>query len=327
MEERPIVVVGSINVDLVVGVERFPGVGETLAGTHFATHPGGKGANQAAAVGRLGYPVQILGRIGSDGFGEQVRQSLIEAGIDTAPMAIAEGASGTAIITVTSGGENNIIIIPGANARLSPADLDANVALIRQAALVLTQLEIPLATVEHLAALCERENVPLILDPAPAQHLGRQTLARVSWITPNDTEAGQMAGSTEPPQAEAEFRELAEQLMELGPRNVLLKLGDRGAFMATADGERLFLPAYSVNSVDTTAAGDAFNGAFAVALARGARAADAARFATAAAAISVTRHGALPSMPTQSEVESFLKDITPGRRSLPDEPVAATARA
>jgi ribokinase len=159
---------------------------------------------------------------------------------------------------------------------------------------------------QHLTVLCERESVPLVLDPAPAQHLSSGVLSKVTWITPNDTEARQLTGLEGSTDSEQKLRLLAERLLEMGPRNVLLKLGGRGAYVATEDGIRAAIPTYSVDAVDTSAADDAFNGAFAVALARGAAPLDAAQFATAAAAISVTRHGALPSMPTQAEVESFL---------------------
>lgn len=306
MSMKGIVVVGSLNFDLVVQLERIPGVGETILGKSFQTHPGGKGANQAAEIGRLGYPVRMIGRIGSDAFGIQLRKSLDNVGVNTTAVSVSEGVSGVAMIMVQARGENSIVVAPGANACLSLSDLDANLELIRNASLVLTQLEIPIPTLEHLTVLCERESVPLVLDPAPAQHLSSGVLSKVTWITPNDTEARQLTGLEGSTDSEQKLRLLAERLLEMGPRNVLLKLGGRGAYVATEDGIRAAIPAYSVHAVDTTAAGDAFNGAFAVALARGAAPLDAVQFATAAAAISVTRHGALPSMPTQAEVESFL---------------------
>jgi ribokinase len=306
MGTKGIVVVGSLNLDLVVQVERIPSVGETIQGRSFQTHPGGKGANQAAEIGRLGYPVHMIGRIGSDAFGSELRESLDNVGVNTTAVSVSEAASGVAMILVQARGENSIVVAPGANACLGVSDLDANLELIQNASLVLTQLEIPIPTLEHLTALCERECVPLILDPAPAQQLSSGVLSKVTWITPNDTEAQQLTGFEGSTESEQELRSLAERLLEMGPRNVLLKLGSRGAYVATEDGIRAAIPAYSVDAVDTTAAGDAFNGAFAVALARGAAPLDAVQFATAAAAISVTRHGALPSMPTQAEVESFL---------------------
>lgn len=306
MDRKNIVVVGSLNFDLVVQVERIPRVGETVLGAGFQNHPGGKGANQAAEIGRLGFPVHMIGRVGSDAFGKELLESLERLGVDTTAVSVSPGASGIAIIEVQARGDNSIVVAPGANACLSSADLDDNLALFRNASLVLTQLETPIATLEHLAEICEREGVPLILDPAPACDLSSQILHRVSWITPNETEAQRFTGDAGVPSSESELCELAEGLMAMGPRNVLLKLGERGAYVATEDGVRAAIPAYPVDAVDTTAAGDAFNGAFAVALARRTGALQAARFATAAAAISVTRHGAIPSMPSLAEVEAFM---------------------
>ena len=303
---KPIIVVGSINSDLVVRVERIPVAGETIPGADFDTHPGGKGANQAAAVARLGHPVHMIGRVGSDAFGALLPSCLHDAGVDISSIAVSEGSSGIAIIAVARSGENSIIVTPGANALLSPEDLDANLELLRGAAMVLTQLEIPLATVEHLAQICEREGVPLVLDPAPVCRLPVEVLRATTWITPNQIEVQQITSSQGLPESEEELRQVAEKVMELGPRNVLLKLGERGAYLATHDGLRVQIPAYPVKVADTTAAGDAFNGAFAVALTRGLCPRQAAEFATAAAAISVMRRGALPSMPTQAEVKDFL---------------------
>ncbi|HEY3988173.1 MAG TPA: ribokinase [Acidobacteriaceae bacterium] len=316
MGKRPIVVVGSINMDLVVRVERIPVIGETISGIDFETHPGGKGTNQAAAVARLGQPVHMIGRVGSDAYGTVLRRSLHDSGVDVTSVAVSEGSSGVAIIAVAEGGENSIIVTPGANALLSPEDLDANLELMRSAAMVLTQLEIPLATVQHLAQICEREGLPLMLDPAPVSRLPVEVLRAATWITPNEIEVRQINNSTALSASEDELARAAESIIELGPRNVLLKMGARGAYLATHDGVRASIPAYPVKAADTTAAGDAFNGAFAVALGRGACPQQAAEFATAAAAISVTRHGALPSMPTRAEVEEFLEEQTREGRAL-----------
>lgn len=308
MTDKSIVVVGSLNFDLVVQVERIPSVGETILGNQFKTHPGGKGANQAAEIGQLAHPVHMIGRVGSDAFGRELLESLEKAGVDTNPVCISPGPSGIAMIEVQQGGQNSIVVAPGANALLSESDLDENIALLRNASLVLAQLEIPIPTLAHLAYLCQREDVPLVLDPAPACFLAPEILRRVAWITPNETEAQLLTGTDVMPTSEAELNKLAETLLSMGPKNVLLKLGERGAYIATQDGIRTAIPAYPVVAVDTTAAGDAFNGAFAVALARNERPLDAARFAAAAAAISVTRHGALPSMPSRSEVEAFMAE-------------------
>jgi len=281
--------------------------GETLPGWDFETHPGGKGANQAAAVARLGYPVAMIGSVGSDAFGDELRQSLADAGVDTSAIAASKGPTGTAMILVQPAGDNSIVVTPGANALLSPDDLDAQLDLLRGAAMVLTQLEISTATVEHLAAICARAGVPLMLDPAPARDLSATMWRNLSWITPNDTEARQLCGMITAA-SECEPTATIEALHALGARNVALKLGRHGAYLGTQDGLRERVPAFAVNATDTTAAGDAFNGAFAVALARGVDPRQAARFAVAAAAVSVTRRGALPSMPTQADVTKFMEE-------------------
>jgi ribokinase len=307
MATKAIAVVGSLNLDLVVRVDKIPGVGETVLGSGFQTHPGGKGANQAAEVGLLNYPVHMIGRIGSDDFGKQLRQSLDSKGVITSAVTNTEGPSGIAMIEVQASGDNCIVVAPGANALLTSADLDAHIDLIRNASIVLTQLETPIPTLEHLAAICQREQVPLMLDPAPASTLSADLLRRLTWITPNETEAQSLIGSKHSLENEAEVRTLAETLLSKGPKNVIVKLGERGAYLALEDGTRAAVPAFKVHAVDTTAAGDCFNGAFAVSLAKGNHPIQAARFAAAASAISVTRPGAQPSMPTLAEVEAFLK--------------------
>ena len=307
MSTKGIVVVGSLNLDLVVQVHKIPGVGETVLGGDFQTHPGGKGANQAAEVGLLNHPVHMIGRVGSDDFGKQLRQSLDSKGVDTTAVTTTAGPSGIAMIEVQASGDNCIVVAPGANALLTAADLDANFDLIRNASIVLTQLETPIPTLEHLAAICQREHVPLMLDPAPARPLSADLLARLTWITPNETEAQSLSGSKHSLDTEADIRALAESLLNMGPKNVIVKLGERGAYLALEDGTRAAVPAFKVQAIDTTAAGDCFNGAFAVALSKGATPIAAARFAAAASAISVTRPGAQPSMPTLAEVDAFLK--------------------
>ncbi|MGA2848274.1 MAG: ribokinase [Terracidiphilus sp.] len=307
MATKGIVVVGSLNLDLVVQVDKIPAVGETVLGGDFQTHPGGKGANQAAEVGLLKYPVHMIGRVGSDDFGKQLRHSLDSKGVDTTAVTTTDGPSGIAMIEVQASGDNNIVVASGANALLTPADLDAHIDLIRNAGIVLTQLETPIPTLEHLAAICGRENVPLMLDPAPAASLPADLLSRLTWITPNETEAQSLTGRRHALDNEDEVRALAETLLKMGPKNVIIKLGENGAYLALEDGTRVAVPAFEVKAVDTTAAGDCFNGAFAVALASGSPPLVAARFAAAASAISVTRPGAQPSMPTLTEVLAFLK--------------------
>ncbi|HVW78071.1 MAG TPA: ribokinase [Alloacidobacterium sp.] len=305
-DKKPIVVVGSINIDLVTHTTRIPVEGETIAGDNFQIHPGGKGANQAVAVARLGYPVRMIGCLGNDTFGETLRDQLEIAGVDIESVETVPGSSGVAMIVVSDDGENCIIITPGANAQLAPADLDKNIETIRSAALVLTQLEIPLETVLHLATICTHEGVPLMLDPAPARELPEELLRKVSWLTPNETEAAFFTNEQDQDRDSNDPVDTAEKIIASGARNVALKLGARGAYVASSSGPATFIPSFSVTAVDTTAAGDAFNGAFAVALAMNMEPAESARFAAAAAAVSVTRSGAQPSMPTMAEVEQML---------------------
>ena len=306
--QKPIVVVGSINIDLVAISATIPRVGETLTGLDFAMHPGGKGANQAVAVARLGYPVRMIGRVGDDAFAAQLTAHLRQSGVDLHGVSTSPGTSGVAMIVVASSGENSIVVTPGANALLSAQDLDSNIELIRSAAIVLTQLETPLETVLHLAEICEREGVPLMLDPAPARTLPRQLLAKVTWFTPNETEAAFFTGSSQKHDQE-DPATTARKLMDQGVAGVVLKMGARGAYVAQATGFVHWQTPFDVRVVDTTAAGDAFNGAFATSLAMGLTAAESARFAAAAAALSVTRPGAQSSMPNYAEVNRLLQAV------------------
>jgi ribokinase len=300
--EKPIVVVGSINIDLVARAARIPSPGETLLGEEFSTHPGGKGANQAVAVARLGYPVKMVGRLGDDGFGTQLSDHLTRSGVDISGVQTSPGSSGVAVIVVAATGENSIVVVPGANALLTPDDLDESVEILRSASAVLTQLETPLETILHLAELCQREGVPLILDPAPAQALPSELLSKVTWFTPNETETAFYTGASDATDAAA----TASKLMHMGLTNLVLKLGSRGAYIAMRDGQTRPISSFPVRAVDTTAAGDAFNGAFATGLALGMQPSESARFASAAAALSVTRRGAQSSMPSRAEVLELL---------------------
>jgi ribokinase len=313
---KPVVVVGSINIDLVVNTERIPVKGETVLGKDFRIHPGGKGANQAVAVGRLGYPVRMIGRLGNDAFGSQLRTNLERAGVDIAGVATTEGTSGIAVIVVAQKGENSIVITPGANALLTPQDLEANLEIIRSAGLVLTQLEISDETVEHLAKICAREGVPLILDPAPAKVLPAELFKNIEWFTPNETEAAFFIKNSTNTIDMYDPDPMAQMLISKGVRGVVLKLGARGAYLASTAGLTALVSPFSVKAIDTTAAGDAFNGAFATGLMLRMGPAQSARFAAAAAAISVTRAGAQPSMPDMADVEQLMEyakgDITPG---------------
>lgn len=304
----PIVVVGSINMDLVCAVERLPLPGETVIGSQYGTFSGGKGANQAVAVARLGYPSLMVGKLGRDVLGEQLRSSLVAAGVDLSHVSAGSATSGTALITTDNAGQNTIVVIPGANAELSPLDIDRATGLIARAGLVLTQLEIPLPTVLHLGHVCAQHGVPLMLDPAPACSLPQELLAQLAWLTPNETEAGQLLGGSR--SFETDLAR-AEHLLQLGPHGVVLKLGARGAFLAAQDGLRCSMPAFAIPVVDATAAGDAFNAGLAVGLMRGMCTREALRYATATAALSVTRRGAQSSMPHATEVRGLIDKNSP----------------
>jgi ribokinase len=310
---KPIVVVGSINLDLVALTEKIPVIGETVIGTDFKIHPGGKGANQAVAVGRLGYPVRMIGKLGRDAFGGQLRGHLNDAGVDMEGIGESDGPSGVALILVSSKGENSIVVAPGANARVTREDILKNREIIRQAGMVLAQLEIPLDTVECLSDLCARESVPFVLDPAPAVKLPQKMLQQVGWFTPNETEAA-FYGAENGQHSESEIPSAAaEMLLRGGCKGVVLKMGSNGSYLASQTGLRESIPAFAVKAVDTTAAGDAFNGAFAVGLMLGKSPRESAIFAAGVAAVSVTRAGAQPSMPTMAEVNSFLNDYSANR--------------
>jgi ribokinase len=302
---KRIVVVGSINLDLVATAAHLPAPGETVIGNVFNTFFGGKGANQAVAVSKLGYPVTMIGKVGEDAFGLQLLQSLKSDGVETSFIDRVPGASGVALIITDGKGENNIVVVPGANSQLRPSDIEQHQDVLSNAGIILTQLEIPLETVDALAKIAKEQNVPLILDPAPAQFLPASILRNLRWITPNEVETSHLLHNYGPEIPESEA---AEQLLAQGVTHVVLKLGARGALVVEDAKTKTLVPGFSVKPVDTTAAGDAFNGAFAVALLRGKTAPEAARFANAVAAISVTRRGAQQSMPGLEEVERFIQE-------------------
>src|SRR4029077_18278117 len=304
--QKPIVVVGSINLDLVAGADRIPQIGETIIGHSFNTFFGGKGANQAVAAAKLGYPVAMVGNVGNDAFGTQLRNGLNDAGVDISYLNTVEGPSGVALITTGRRGENSIVVVPGANGHLTPELLDKAAPLLKSAAFLLVQLEIPIETVEHLAQFAETNDLPLMLDPAPARELSAGLLRKVSWLTPNETEARELL-KTNVGDGDQDNYAAADQLLACGAKHVLLKLGSRGCVIAESTLPNEVVPAFSVNAVDTTAAGDAFNAGFAVGQLRGYTTVRSAVFASAVAAISVTRPGAQASMPRADEVDRFLE--------------------
>lgn len=290
-----IVVVGSINMDLVTQAPRFVGPGETILGERFLTVPGGKGANQAVAAARLGADVALVGATGDDAFGRQLREGLAMEGVDLSHVAqLAGSASGTASITV-AGGENQIIVVPAANARVTPAQVERAQALIARADAVLVQMEIPLETVEATLRLGHRLGVPVILNPAPAQKLPIDWLQLARYVTPNQHELAILLGAD----PDEDFR----TLMQRAPCPVVLTRGGEGAWYRE-QGEPIHQSGFNVEVVDSTGAGDTFNAALAVFLHEGLAAA--VRKACAAAALSVTRLGAQGGMPGAHDVDAFL---------------------
>jgi ribokinase len=307
---KRITVVGSLNVDLVVRTARAPGPGETVTGLGFSRHPGGKGANQAVAAARLcnpgAPPVALIGRIGNDAEGAWLRAGLQADGIDLRGLGHDEKlATGIAAITVAANGENRIVLVPGANQALSPGILGQHHDVLTEAGVLLLQLEIPLPTTQTAARMGREKHAIVILDPAPARPLPSSFLRLCDFITPNETELAHLIGRAPTPLSLEDAADGARHLLAEGARNVVVKLGSQGALLVTPQGQHHW-PPFPAQVVDTTAAGDAWNGAFAVALAEGQDILTAGRFANAAAALSVTRPGAQPSIPPRPQVEALL---------------------
>lgn len=301
---KKIVVIGSSNTDMIIKIDRIPARGETVIGGRFSTAPGGKGANQAVAAARAGGDVAFVARVGNDMFGQEALAGFINEGIDVTYVTTdTEAPSGIACIIVDENGENSIAVASGANASLSPGDIACAHDSITSADILIMQLEIPIETVVAAAKIAHENGVKVILNPAPAQALSEDILKTVSILTPNESETELLTGISI--QTEDDARNATEVLLGRGVETVLVTLGANGVIVATGD-QFDKIPAFKVNPVDTTAAGDVFNGALAVALAEGKELAGAVMFANAAAAISVTRLGAQPSAPTRREVDEFL---------------------
>lgn len=297
-----LVVVGSLNMDLVVRAPRHPRPGETLIGSQFQTFPGGKGANQAVAAARLGARVRMIGRVGQDAFGDALLQTARQDGVDTTFIRRdPHAATGVALITLDEAGQNTIVVASGANMQVSAQDIEQAAAAFEGASLLLMQLECPLEAVEAAAELAQRRGIPVVLNPAPARPLPQSLLARVDYLLPNQHELQLLAdGETDYPTA-------AARLMHNGVRNLVVTLGEEGALLVTPQTQEK-LPAFQVPVVDTVAAGDAFAAAFCVALAEGKSLREAVLWGNAAGAIAVTRPGAQPSMPNREELIQFLKE-------------------
>jgi ribokinase len=309
----PIVVIGSINMDLVCRVQRMPAPGETILGSEVSTVPGGKGANQAVAAAKLGATVHLIGRVGDDDFGARLINGLNHHKVNTEYVTVSEGtSSGCALILVDKKGENSIVVAPGANGKLRPADIDAAEGLLAHASVVVMQLEIPLETVQHAIAACRRLGVFVILDPAPVPAKGApKEVFQVNVLTPNQREAeallplGQMGRMRRKKRVDA--KQIGTELLSRGPQTVVLKLGARGAMFQDQSGYIETIKGLKVSVVDTTAAGDAFLGGMAVALCEGKEMREAVQFANAAGAACCRAFGAQPALPSRAEVEKLMK--------------------
>jgi ribokinase len=297
-------VVGSLNMDMVTRVPRFPAPGETMRGLSFRMFPGGKGANQSVALARLGAATELVGAIGDDMLGAGYRDILKREGVGTAGLSVAAGtATGTASIEVTERGENHIVVVGGANDTVDAAYVAARRTLIEGAAALLLQLEVPIEANIAAARIAAAAGIPVILDPAPAVPLPGELLSLVSYLTPNETEAAILSGADT--STEAGIREAAGVLIRSGVKHVVMKAGKRGAYLVDGNGIERF-PTIEVTVVDTVAAGDSFNAGLAFAIGAGKSLPDAVRFANAVGALSTTKEGAQSAMPRLSEVEALI---------------------
>lgn len=295
-----VLVIGSLNADLVVRAPRFPGPGETISGGDLHIIPGGKGANQAVAAARQDASVVMLGRVGKDGFGPFLFDSLKSAQVGITNVIVDESATGTAIIIVDAGGQNSIVLSAGANGKVSARDIDA---LQLEAKILLLQLEIPLETVLHAAKWGRQKGMTVILNPAPARELPEELIIHADYLLPNETELNLLTGISVTDAASTE--RAAKVLLKRGAKNVIVTLGENGALVVTGN-QVTQVDAFKVDVVDTTAAGDAFIGGFASALLNHKSLEDAVRYGCACGALAATKSGAQPSLPTKEEVDKFI---------------------
>jgi ribokinase len=300
--KKNILVVGSLNMDLVVHTPRHPRIGETIIGGSFQTFPGGKGANQAVAAARLGGAVIMVGKVGQDAFGKALLETVARDGVDTSCIKKDDqAASGVALITVSNDGENTIVVASGANALVTAKDIEAIDEIFKQIGILVLQLETPLPTVEYAVKKAKEYGATVVLNPAPACPLPDSLLSSVDYLVPNQTEISLLAGNIE------SLDDAIQVLRSRGVEHLIVTLGEEGVLII--DGEqRLHIPAYPVKAVDTVAAGDAFVGAFVVALSEGLSLTEAVRWGNAAGAIAVTRPGAQPSLPKREELVKFLAE-------------------
>ncbi|MDY6803560.1 MAG: ribokinase [Cyanobacteriota bacterium] len=303
-----VVIFGSINMDLAIATPRLPLPGETITGSNFLSAPGGKGANQAVAASRLGVNTQMVGRVGADGFGEKLLESLATAGVETRGVSISDrSSSGIAVIAVGGSGENSIIVVPGANGDIDETDSDRLKDLLPGKTALLLQLEIPLEAVISAAKAAKEIGVKVILDPAPfREDIPADLYKLIDIITPNEIEASQLVGFrvNNPETA----KKAAQELRRRGVEVAIVKLGARGV-ICVCENQTLFIPGFPVDAVDTVAAGDAFNGGLAAAIDRGLSLREAVKWGAAAGALCATKSGAQSAMPDKETFEDFLSKL------------------
>ncbi|MFW5832101.1 MAG: ribokinase [Prolixibacteraceae bacterium] len=304
--DKKIVVIGSSNVDLIMKMDHLPGKGETVTDAEFFQVYGGKGANQAVAAARAGGNVSFVNCVGEDAYTPQMVQNYKDDGIDARFVFHESGvASGHALVMIGSEGNNYLSVAPGANYRLTPEKIDDAMPVIGEAAIIVMQYEIPADTIKYVIDIANKRNIPVLWNFAPARAFDLSYIPKVNILVLNEVEAGFLAQM--PVENETDAEKAAVKLIKQGVEKVIITLGSKGAFVVTKD-QKVRVPAFNVNAVDTTAAGDTFCGAYAVANVEGKSPEEALRFASAAAAISVTRMGAQPSAPTRKEIDEFLEE-------------------
>ncbi len=301
-----ITVIGSLNMDLVTMTTKVPKIGETIIGTHFKQAAGGKGANQADAIAKLGGRVTMIGRVGDDQFGESLINALKKDGVETSEVRITERIStGIATIVVNGEGDNSIIVVPGANFKLTSQDIDETDAIIKASSMVIAQLEVPIETIKYAFKKAKAYGIYTLLNPAPARKLDEELLAMTDLLVPNETELEIL--SEKSLETEEDIIHAAKELMQKGVKEMIVTLGSSGCLHINKAGSKHYA-AERVEAVDTTAAGDSFIGAIAMAFSEGKSFAQAIEFASKVSALTVTRQGAQDSLPTRMEVEEYIKN-------------------
>ena len=299
---KNICVIGSLNMDLVVNVDKMPKPGQTIIGSNFKEVPGGKGANQAVAMARLNGNVSMIGKVGEDGFGQTLINSLKNDKVDTTYIKTTKGATGVALITVDNNAQNSIVVSPGANFEVKEEDIDNNIEAIKNSDIVVLQLETPLNTIKYALKKSKELNKYTILNPAPALKLDDEIIKNVDLLTPNETELEIISGVNI--ETEEDIQKAAQIMIEKGVKELIVTLGSKGSLYINKE-KSIFKKAYKVQAVDTTAAGDSYTAALAVALSKDQSIEEAMDFASKVGALSVLKEGAQSSLPTLEDVENF----------------------